>query len=86
MLPCICIDDTHPMFKVIKGAHYWQPVIEKTIKEGDLVYYHIVETGVKISLTDNLNHCFMFIDETDFHKHFEDTSFRREENIDKLLN
>jgi hypothetical protein len=86
MSPCICIDDSHSFFKVIKGAHYWQPVIEKTIKEGDLVYFEKSDTGVIISLTDNVNVSFIFISESDFNKHFEDISFRRDNNLSKLLN
>ena len=85
MSPCICFDDSHPMFKVLKGAHYWQPVIEKTIKEGDLVYFEITETGVKISLTDNINMTFIFFSREDFYKHFEDKSIKRNNIIKNLL-
>lgn len=85
MSPCICIDDTHSMFRVIRGSHYWQPVIEKTIKEGDLVYFEVIDTGVKISLIDNVNHTFIFLTETDFHNHFEDISLKRDDKINSLL-
>jgi hypothetical protein len=85
MNKCICIDDSHVMFKVIKGAHYWQPVVEKSINEGDLVYFEKTDTGVKISPTDNINMTFIFITETDFIKHFEDISLKRDDKINKLL-
>jgi hypothetical protein len=85
MSPCICTDDSHPFFKVITGAYHWNPTIEKTIKKGDLVYFERSETGVNISLTNNKNLSVMFITESDFVKHFEDTSLRRDNNINKLL-
>ncbi len=85
MLPCICIDDTHSMFKVITGAHYWNPIIEKTIKKGDKVYYHYSENGVNICLTDNKDLSFMFLTKSDFKKHFEDLSIRRNKKIKKIL-
>jgi hypothetical protein len=85
MSPCICIDDTHPMFKVIKGSHYWQPVIEKKPKNGDLLYFEIKENGVVISETNNENLSFIFMMKSDFYKHFEDISFKRDNKINDLL-
>ena len=85
MLLCICIDDDNSMFRVIKGAHYWQPVIEKTINEGDILYFEKTNSGVYLSLKDNKDLSFIFLTESDFLKHFEDISLRRDNNINKLL-
>ena len=85
MSPCICIDDTNSMFRVIKGAHYWQPVIEKTINIGDVLHFERTDSGVYLSLNDNKDQSFIFLSESDFVKHFEDVSFRRDININKLL-
>lgn len=85
MLPCVCVDDSHPMFKYVTGGHYWDPKFEKTIKEGDKVFYDVVSTGVYISLLNNRNHSIMFINKEDFDKHFEDKSVRRNYRIKSLL-
>lgn len=85
MSPCICIDDSHSMFKVITGAHYWNPIIITRPKKGDIVFFEIIETGVHISLTNNKDSSFMFLTQNDFHNHFEDLSVKRENNINRLL-
>ena len=85
MSPSVCIDDSNAMFRVIKGAHYWQPVIELTIKKGDIVYFEKSDTGVHLSLTDNRDASFIFFGLTDFDKHFEELSIIRDNRINEVL-
>ena len=85
MSPCLCIDDSNSMFRVIKGAHYWQPVIEKSIKKGDIIYFEKSDTGVHLSLTDNKDASFIFFGLSDFDNHFIELSELRDSKIDNLL-
>lgn len=85
MKKCICIDDSNSMFRVIKGAHYWQPVIEKSIKKGDLIYFEKSDTGVHLSLTDNKDASFIFFSVEDFDTHFIEISKLRDSKIDQFL-
>ena len=85
MSPCLCIDDSNSMFRVIKGAHYWQPVIEKSIKKGDIIYFEKSDTGVHLSLTDNKYASFIFFSLNDFDTHFIELSELRDSKIDNLL-
>jgi hypothetical protein len=73
------------MFRVIKGAHYWQPVVEKTINKGDLIYYEISDSGVHLSLTDNKDASFIFFSERDFNQHFIPVHKLRDKKIDEFL-
>lgn len=74
------------MFRVIKGAHYWQPVVELSVKVGDVLFFEKKDTGVLLSKTNNPDASFIFFSENDFVKHFEDISERRDKTIDGLLN
>jgi len=82
---CICIDDSNAMFRVIKGAHYWQPVVEKSIKKGDIIYFEKTDTGVHLSLTNNKDASFIFFGLSDFENHFEEISTIRQNRIDEIL-
>ena len=85
MSPCICIDESSSMFKVIKVAHYWQPVVELSIRVGDIIYFEKRNTGVVLSKTDNPDHGFIFFSEGEFEKHFKDLCEKRDNRIDELL-
>jgi hypothetical protein len=86
MEKCICIDDSSTMFKVIRGAHYWNPVIEKSVKLGDVIYFEKTNTGVHLSLCDNKDASFIFFSIEEFETHFEDLSQRRDNKINQMLN
>jgi len=73
------------MFKVIKVAHYWQPVVELSIRVGDIIYFEKRNTGVVLSKTDNPDHGFIFFSEGEFEKHFKDLCEKRDNRIDELL-
>jgi hypothetical protein len=85
MSPCICIDDSNAMFRVIKGAHYWQPVVEKSIKVGDVIYFEKSDAGVYLSLTDNKDASFIFFSQRDFDLHFIGLSELRDSRINNFL-
>ena len=85
MEKCICIDDSNSMFRVIKGAHYWQPVVEKTIKKGDVIFFEKSNTGVYLSLTNNKDSSFIFFSAKDFDTHFLELSNLRDRKIDEFL-
>ena len=73
------------MFNVIRGSHYWDPKIDKSIRVGDLVYFEITSTGVHISLTNNKDSSFIFFGLDDFKNHFEEVSEIRNRKINQLL-
>lgn len=85
MEKCICVDDSSAMFKVIRGSHYWNPVIEKSIQLGDIIYFEETETGVHLSLTNNKDASFIFFSSKEFHAHFEVLSQQRDRKISNLL-
>ena len=85
MSPCICIDESCTMFKVIKASHYWQPVVELSIRVGDLIYFEKRHSGVILSKTDNPDASFIFFSEEEFEKHFEDLTEKRDTRINQLL-
>lgn len=85
MSPCLCIDDTNGMFRVIRGAYYWEPIIEKTINIGDIVYYQKSKSGYTISLTDDLDKSIIFLTKEDFFKYFEKVTTIRNRKIDLII-
>lgn len=86
MEKCICINDSSSMFNVIRGSHYWNPVIEKHIKLGDVIYYEKTKTGVHLSLTNNKEASFIFFSLEEFETHFQDLSQQRDNKINQMLN
>ena len=73
------------MFRVIKGSHYWQPVVELSIKKGDIIFFEKRNGGVLLSKTDNINAGFIFFSELDFETHFDEVSQIRDNKIKDIL-